>query len=386
MSKINYFQSLNKKSVIQFKFLFSLIFSTFLFLFLFFFLAKAIILYQEFAVISLYTSIVTLIDVISLKKNTASIVEITKARNFKIEVKGNEMIVQVFFKKKTFPLYGKIVVANTIETNRIYYETKPIFLPFYVGSITYLIPLERKSRNNIYLLTYKDPFTYRDINKFMKILFPVEGISEELPFFKDKLSNFLRKNIRSKTLRILILNNDTGNYQAFNNIIGSNLDKIENSNYQYFWIVSAKPLSELNGYFYKVVIFEKALKKEELVRMFRGIGSPRVYEFYVPKELLLASLMVDSQEELKNLLEKFYKKAYFSYLAYSYHKNDYEFTSLCQTYDEIDLIIKEIENVMNQRSSCDYNNLSFCIKDYVEEISKRNAEKELSDKPICTLY
>jgi len=386
MSKINYFQSLNKKSAMQFKFLFSLIFSTFLFLFLFFFLAKAIILYQEFAVISLYTSIVTLIDVISLKKNTASIVEITKARNFKIEVKGNEMIVQVFFKKKTFPLYGKIVVANTIETNRIYYETKPIFLPFYVGSITYLIPLERKSRNNIYLLTYKDPFTYRDINKFMKILFPVEGISEELPFFKDKLSNFLRKNIRSKTLRILILNNDTGNYQAFNNIIGSNLDKIENSNYQYFWIVSAKPLSELNGYFYKVVIFEKALKKEELVRMFRGIGSPRVYEFYVPKELLLASLMVDSQEELKNLLEKFYKKAYFSYLAYSYHKNDYEFTSLCQTYDEIDLIIKEIENVMNQRSSCDYNNLSFCIKDYVEEISKRNAEKELSDKPICTLY
>jgi len=374
-----------KNAIVQFKFLFSLIFSVFLFLFLFFFLAKTIILYQEFAIISLYTSITTLIDVISLKKNTASIVEITKGRNFKIEIKDNEMIVRVFFRKKTFPLYGKLVVANTIETNRIYYETKPVFLPFYVGSITYLIPLEKKSKNNVYLITYKNPFTYRDVNELMKIMFPVEGITEDLPFFKDKLKNFLEKDIKSKTLRILILNNDTGKYQAFNEI-GRNIDKIKNSDYEYFWIVSAKPLDEIDDYFYKLVVFEKKLSKRELIRIFKGVGSPVVYEFYIPKEFLLASLMVNSQKELEKLLENFYKKAYFSYLSYSNHKKDLEFTSICQIYTEIDSIIKEIEDTIEKRSSCGFNNLTLCIKDYIKEISIRNSKKSLSDKPICTLY
>jgi hypothetical protein len=376
----------NNKAMIQFKFLFSLIFAAFMFMFLFFFIVKTIFLYQEYAIISLYTSIVTLIDVISLKKNTASIVEITKARNFKINVKGNNIFIQVLFKRKAFPLYGKLVVTNTIESPRIYYETKPIYLPFYVGSITYLIPLERKNKENLYLLTYDDTSNYGEINELMKILFPIEGISEDLPFFKDKMSHFLRNNLKSKTLRILILTKDDGDYYAFNKVLGKNLDKIKESKYDYFWVISAKPLSNLNGYIYKIVTFEKIMSKEELVKQFEGILSPKIYTFYVPKEFLLAALMVDSPEELKDLLRRFYKKAYYSYIAYNFHKEDIEFTSVCSVYSEIDQIIDEIEKVQKGKSIYDYNNLTLGIKKYVDLISKRNSEKSHSDNPICTLY
>jgi len=129
----------------QFKFLFSMIFAVFLFMFLFGFMANMFVTYQQYSLVQLYTTLMAFLDIIFLKKDTSAVIEITRGLSFSINFTDSQMKIRVFLKQQNFPLYNKVVFSPVIKSGEIFYSVKTINLPFYVDSVIYLIPIERKS-------------------------------------------------------------------------------------------------------------------------------------------------------------------------------------------------------------------------------------------------
>ena len=367
----------------QFKFLFSMIFAVFLFMFLFGFMANMFVTYQQYSLVQLYTTLMAFLDIIFLKKDTSAVIEITRGLSFSINFTDSQMKIRVFLKQQNFPLYNKVVFSPVIKSGEIFYSVKTINLPFYVDSVIYLIPIERKSflkgsLSNYIYFTYSHGFNYKNIKDLVQFLFPTSAL-DNLPIETTTLTGAFTSEIDADTKRIFILTDDRAlAYKELKKVE----NKIKDSNY---WLVFAKPVNE---FIYKVTLLNKTITKEKLISLIHAhaIRKGTYKSYYIPKELLLAALLSNSREDFEKKLKKLINQMYYSYLAYSYSKNNPVFVNQCQYYNEIDEIVNELKKLKEGKSKYSYDNISLFLGNEAEKIAKRNREKELSDTPICTLY
>ena len=382
-----------KKTEIQFKFLFSLIFGAFLFGFVFLFIVQTFFLYQKYTVYNLYDTILAFLDIVNLKKNTAAVIKITSLSGYKIEFEGDFISISMFLENQNFPLYNKIIFSPTIESNVIYYDTKAVYLPFYVYSLTFLIPINEESflfkkDKNSFIITgsprdFVDDFYINEINP---------SFEDSIPFCRSKFKNCLSLNNIKKTniKRVLFLYSESIDNDdiLFLKELKESLNQIRDSDK--FWIVKAKKIGD---FVYELKIPKSVISGKELKKR---INEWRVDFFkdgdtyYVPKEFVFASLLVNKKSYFEKNLEKFYRNIYRVYLSYKSIKEDPIFSKNCEYYKELDEIVDELNKLLKGESNYSFKNITLFISPLAEKIKERNNyydELENSkEKPICQLY
>ncbi len=375
-----------KKSEIQFKFLFSLIFGVFLFGFIFLFIVQTFVLYQKYTVYNLYTTVLSMLDILNVKKNTAGVIEITSLKGFQIEFKGDEVSISMFLESQNFPLYNKIIFGLPVETNTIYYDTVAVYFPFYVSTIILVIPINSyghflfKTDTNSFIISGKS-FDFVD-NFYREEINP--SFSSDLPFCVDDLTNCLRReNIKKTNIkRILFIynssisNDDILFIQALRDSISlmSNRDK--------YWIIKAK---QINDFVYKIEMTDSLVTKEEIENRISSYGRWFFdYTFYVPKELVFASLLVNDERTFEKNLEKLYRNIYYSYISYSQIKEDRVFSLDCEDfYPELVEIKEALKKALNNEGGYSLRNVSLLIAPLVESIKEKNSNLTNLN---CVLY
>jgi hypothetical protein len=384
----------NKKTEIQFKFLFSLIFGAFLFGFIFLFIVQTFFLYQKYTVYNLYDTILAFLDIINLKKNTAAVIKITSLSGYKIDFKGDSISISMFLENQNFPLYNKIIFSPTIESNTIYYDTKAVYLPFYVYSLTLLIPINEESflfkkDKNSFIITGKeeefvDKFYIDEINP---------SFEDSIPFCRSSFKSCLSLNNIKKTniKRVLFLYNESIDNDdiLFLEELKDGKDKIKDSDK--FWIVKAKKIGE---FVYEVKLLKKPISGKDLkerierwrVDFFIDGGT-----YYVPKEFVFASLLVNDKKYFEKNLEKFYRNVYRVYLSYkSINTKDFIFSRNCEPYNELEEITNELDKVLKGESNYNFKNITLFISPLAEKIEERNKYFDETynpeEKPVCQLY
>jgi len=162
-------------------------------------------------------------------------------------------------------------------------------------------------------------------------------------------------------------------------------DKIKDSDL--FWIVKAKKLGE---FVYEVKLLNEPISGKELkYRLDNWVNDFFTYgdTYYVPKEFVFASLLVNNKEIFEKNLEKFYRNVYRVYQSYKFiNTKDYIFSQgTCSPYTELNQITEELNKLLSGESNYNFKNITLFISPLAEDIKERNTYLD-GEEAVCQLY